>query len=284
MAVTTKQAAGAGFRQLRVYTQNEYGIPWTSSFPGAASVAWDGVHASIAKALTITIPDPQILQHTGDDRVAAVDMLPPTEAVTAEMRTGHTNLELDALLQNVNVVALGEMQLMGRGTSQQGLEPDITILGYRQAVRTGATLAGQRCYIHALLPKAAVFPKAGAMEESGLDENTYTVNPRVCNNYPWGIAFAIGTEGYTEAQLLHGISDKRPHLAVWEGDNVETEFDFSAGYLPAAVAKVKAYLWDAGTQVATDITATATITTASITPVAKPDVGDLVLAWYEIAD
>jgi hypothetical protein len=287
MAATTKQAAGAGFRELRVYELNQYGIPLSSSMPASAADPYDGLDASIAKALTITVPDPQIIQHTGDDRVAAVDMLPPTEAITAEMRTGHTNLELDALLQNVNVVALGEMQMMGRGTDQQGLEPDLCILAYRQAVRTGATLAGARCYIQAMMPKAAVFPKAGPMEEQAVDENSYTVNPRICTEYPWGSAFVLGTEGYVSSQLLHGISDKRPHLCVFEGDAAEVNFDFSAAFQGAHVDKIKVYLWVLSTQITTDVTATVTaITTASIdfTAPGAPLAGDIVIVSYEIAD
>jgi hypothetical protein len=91
MAATTKKAAGAGFRHCRIYALDSNGLGVVPA--GDADTAYDGLHFDMAKALTPTIPDPTVLAHTGDDKVGQIDLLPPTEAVSFEMRTGHTNFE-----------------------------------------------------------------------------------------------------------------------------------------------------------------------------------------------
>lgn len=280
---TTKQAAGAGFRHCQLYEidANGFGV-----VPATGAVGYDGLWFSLAKALTITIPDPQILQHTGDDRVGGVDLLPPTEAMSAELRTGKTNLEVDALLSNINVVALGEMQATGAGTDQQGMEPHVCILAYRQAIDIDPASAtkGARRWIWVLMSQAIVFPKMGAMEEQAVDENTYTVQPMVFSQYPWGIEFGAATEGYEEAQLIRGIAQHRPHLAFWEGDAAVVAFTFATTKQAAATTRVKVFHYVALTGVTTDVTATVVVTTADITFTVAPAADDIVTAFYEMAD
>lgn len=281
--VTTKQAAGSGFRHCRIYELDGNGF---GLVPATGADGYEGVWFSLAKALTITVPDPQIMQHVGDDRVGGVDLLPPTEAISAELRTGKTNLAVDAILSNINVVALGEMQVSGAGTSQQGTEPQICILAYRQAIDIDPESAtkGARRWYWVLMTKALVFPRLAAMEEQAVDENTYTVQPMVFSKYPWGIAFELATEGFTDAQLIRGISQFRPHLEYWEGDAAVVAFDFKADLQAAESTRVKVYHYVALTGVTTDVTGTVTITTADITFGAAPAADDIVTAFYEIAD
>lgn len=280
---TTKQAAGAGFRHCRIYELDENGF---GVVPATGATGYSGVWFSLAKALTITVPDPQIMQHIGDDRVGGVDLLPPTEALSAELRTGKSNLEVDAILSNINVVALGQMQVSGAGTSKQGTEPQICILAYRQAIDIDPASAtkGARRWYWVIMSKALVFPRLGAMEEQAVDENTYTVQPMVFSKYPWGVQFEEATEGFTDAQLIRGISQYRPHLEFWEGDGVVVAFDFPTTLQAAATTRVKVFHYVDSTGVVTDVTATVTITTADITFGAAPAADDIVIAFYEIAD
>jgi hypothetical protein len=284
MAATTR-ASGAGFRHLRVYALNSDGFGVIPT-PGAAG--YNGLQVAVAKAMTLTVPDAQIISHTGDDRVSQIDLLPPTEGVAGEIRTGRTDLTLDALLSNTKVRTLASMQVGAMATDQQGMEPDFCVLAYRQAVDADLTSAnkGQRNWVWVLLSKALIFSKWGAMEEGGADENTYTLQPRVFNKYPWGTAFTLTDDGYLETQLLRGVSRYRPHLAYWEGTGAVLEFNFSTGFQgPADIAdRCKVYHWVALTGVVTDVTATVTIAADGITFLAAPADGDIVVAFYEIAD
>ncbi|MBN1261087.1 MAG: hypothetical protein JXB35_10440 [Anaerolineae bacterium] len=220
----TQIASGAGFRRVQILLLESDKTLSPPSSGGAT--ATEGYHLSGAKALTLNIPEPEKINHSGDDRVFAADVLPPREAVTAEIRTGKTNLTLDAVLSGVSVATIGEMKLMGRGTDQQGEEPQVCILAYRQALDTDPDSAtfGARRWVFALIPSARIVPKGGTMEEGGADENAYAVSPTVVTAYPWGHAFTTADEGCTEAQIMWGISDNIPSIAVWEGDGTTTEF------------------------------------------------------------
>lgn len=281
--VATTRASGAGFRHLRVYALDSNGL---GVVPTPGDDGYDGLQVAIAKAMTLTVPDPQIISHTGDDRVSQIDLLPPTEGVAGEIRTGRTDLTLDALLGNTKVRTLAMMQAGLMGSDQQGMEPDVCVLAYRQAVDADLTSSskGQRNWVWVLLSKALIFSKWGAMEEGGADENTYTLQPRVFSSYPWLMPFTLTDDGCLEAQVIRGISRYRPHLAYWEGEGVEDTFLFSPGFTAAAIDRVKVYLWDVGTGVTADVTATSTITVDDIKLVAAAGDGDIVIAFYEIAD
>lgn len=281
---TTTMAAGAGFRHLRVYALNPTTGLLLVPTPGADG--YGGLQASLAKALTLNVPDPQILQHTGDDRVGATDMLPPTEAIGAEIRTAHWDLDLNALLSNINVVQAGEMNIAALGTSQLGLEPNVAILGYRQSVDTdpvGGT-KGARRWNWVMLPQAQVFPKLSPMEEQAVDVNTFTVNPKIVSKYPWGIAFDEGVEAYYEAQVLYGISQHRPHLEAWEGDGAVLIFNLPTGFEAAETSRMTVWHYVASTGVTTDVTSTVTLAVDSITFGTAPAVDDIVTCFFERAD
>ena len=181
---------------------------------------------------------------------------------------------------------MGEMQVTGVGTDQQGMEPHICVLAYRQAIDIDpeSVTKGARRWYWVLMSKALVFARLAAMEEQAVDENTYTVQPMVVGAYPWGIAFEAATEGFEEAQLIRGISQHRPHLEFWEGDGVVLAFDFPTTLQAAAIARVKVFHFVDATGITTDVTATVTTTTADITFAAAPAVDDIVTAFYEIAD
>lgn len=275
---TTKIATGAGFRHAQVLPLGSDSIPLVGTTGATGDV---GKTASGAKTLTVNIPDPQTLTHTGDDRVQNIDMLPATEGVTAELKTGKTNLELDALLSGVEAFALGDMQAMLHQTDQQGCEIQATLLAYRAAQDADPDSAskGARRWVWILFPSAQIFPKPASMEEGAVDENTYTVVPQVVTAWPWGIAFLASTEGATEAQFIRGISEGPPLIEGWTGDGSVTAFDLSE--TARATGAIKVYHWVAATETVTDVTLSVTLTTSSITFTTAPANNDKVFAFYE---
>jgi hypothetical protein len=288
-AGTTTKATGAGFRRLQVFELDNDDLPLVAESSGTAE---SGKHASGAKALTLTIPDPQILHNTGDDRVDSIDMLPATEGIGIELRTGKTNLELDAMLSNVEAFQLGDMKAMLMQTDQQGCEAQVCILGYRQSQDTDPTSAtkGARRWNWVLIPKALVYPKAGPMEEGGQDENTYTVVPQVVTRWPWGIAFTDGTEGAEEAQIIRGICEGAPVMDAWLGDAARVEFTLSKTAMEKycdveldEIPKVKVWTFSKDDDVVTDVTDSISITTTTLTFGAAPEADDVIIAFYEQA-
>lgn len=278
------KAAAVGLRHGAIYVIGADGLPEAPSW-GTPDVAYDGSLIDGIASFTITIPDPQIIPHIGEDRVLQVDALPTQEPITAEMMSALTDLQLDALIQNVKVQTINEMQILPRGTSQQGLEPDLIVWAYRQSTSMDLATKGARMWQGSFLGRAVIFPKLPAGEQGGKNERNFTVQPKVVTRTPWGIALTLADNGCLETQVFDVHTIKRSHFATWKGDGIVTAFDFSTGYIPdAPTVTVSVFHYDVGTGITTDVTATATITSADITPVALPADGDKVMAMYQIAD
>ena len=278
------KGVGSGFRHTQVFALDPAtGLLLAAS---AGATAYDGVTIDLARSLTLTAPEPQIIQHPGDDRIGQLYLLPPTEAISATLTTGKMNLTLDALLGNLNVVTLGDMKLMLAGTEQQGSEPQVALLGYRQALDADPASGtfGQRVWQWLLFPSARLFAGMGSMEAGGDDEHTYTVQPSVVKKYTWGIAFADGTEGATEGQIVRGISRGKPKMCAWLIDAVPTlvlDLPENAKADEAGTSfAIKVFLYHAGA--ASDITAACTLAADTVTVVGAVE-DDIVTAFYELA-
>jgi hypothetical protein len=283
--MTTEKVQGTGFRHAQILALGSNLLPLVAT---AGATAYEGVTVNAARALTLNTPEPQIIHHAGEDRVMQVDFLPPTEAATGELTTGMMNLTLDALLSNVNVVDVGDMKVEWEGTDQQGNEIQACVVAYRQALVSDPSLGdfGARRWEFVLIPVAKLYPRKGPWEQSGDDENTYTVQPQVATAYPWGIALAEATEGHTQGQIARGISEGRPKLIAWMGDGTVTDFDLpaTAKLDGSGEPKIKLYHWVASTEEATDVTDTETLTADSVTFTTAPAADDIVVAFYELAD
>ena len=274
------QGAGGGLRYFGVMALDD------NNFPLVASASTDPTTLTrmrLAKAFTPNFPDGQVIQFTGDDAPQGQLNLPPTELSSVELRTGMANLDVDALLQGINIVDLAGGKLIGRETDKDGCLADVLLMGYQQSIDKDPNSAsyGRTVWHYYLIPVAQVRPYSGPMEEGNAGESRYTATPQKVSKYPWGIAFSVSTEGFTEATTLEGFLDGAPMLAGWLGDGAETAFTLDPAALSTSTVKV--YHRVNATGVVTDVTATVTITTTSITFGTAPAADDLVFAFYPTA-
>jgi len=281
------KASGAGIRHVQIVPLDDSLLPLFSGTPGATA---DGGHVlSLARAFTPTFPDPTIVNHVGDDVIGGVTMLPATEGMTFELRTGMTNLSVDAALSGTEAFALGDSVAHVVGTEKVGLLPDVGLIVYRQATDTDQASAtrGATRWVWAIIPQARISLKGGAMENGGDDENTYSGVPMVVNKHLWGVAFSESVEGCIEGQMVRGISHGRPRLAWWQIDATPTLVLTLPANAKADLAgtgfDVKVFKKAALTGVVTDITATSTISATTVTVVGCVE-DDLVMAFYSQAD
>jgi hypothetical protein len=193
--------------------------------------------------LTINDPEPQQIVHLGDDRPFALDVLPPTEPITGELTVGKVNDTLDAILTDANTITVGEAKLFGIGHDSAGDENQVAVLCYRQTIDTNpaATSFGSRRWEFRLFPKAYVIPREGGLTPDP-EERIYTVRPQYVKQHVWGLAFASGTEGFTQAQGFRGISEYKPRLVSFLGDNSETTFTFDTDYPAQATGKITVWV------------------------------------------
>lgn len=281
MAVSS-QLSAAGFRHLHAFALGSNGLPLA---PVAGVTPYAGVQITLAKAFSVTYPDSQVIQITGDDRPVGQIILPATELLTAEIRTGKVNLEADALLSGVNVVTAGDQKYMLRESNLRGCESLLGLLAYQQAIDNDPDSAsrGATRWRALFLPKARVVSYGAPMEEGAAAETRYMAYPNAVNAHLWGMVFAAGTEGATEAQAVEGFFNGPPAVDTWLIDSTPhltltltgTALEDEAG----TDYDIRVYRWNNSTGAVTDITAAATLGATSIT-VVGPVEDDMVVAVY----
>lgn len=246
MAAVSGKMTPVGLRHATIFSLNTYGSPAatdTSAYEGSAIVG--------AQAFDVTIPDPRKITHIGDDRPLQIDYLPPTEGVSCELRAARSDFAVYALLTGGNVLTVGESKFVGVATSDQGNEPQVGLLLYQQALdETGA-----RHWRSYLLPKATIYPHPNGMNEAA-SVHRFIVSPAVVTKHLWELAFADGTEGYTDAQLLEGMHKYKPKIVAFLASTATTTFTLPTDAACADTAKMN--VWVDGVAQAADITKSTT--------------------------
>lgn len=237
MTAGAEITSAAGLRRVQIYALDTAGYPDgdQSGANGYAGRLLRGV-----QSMSLTIPQMQRIQHRGQDRVIAQDYLPPTEAASGEFRAAAQDLGLDALLTNTLLDEIAEVTLGGLGTDRQGQEIDICIIAYRQALNTTPGAQQLRQWQHYIFPVARLVPRAGGAEQGGADENVYDLIPTVASKAPWGAAFTLNDNGFTETQLLRATAEYPLMMERFDGDGTLTTFNLE--WTPINVAKTAAFV------------------------------------------
>src|SRR5262245_6187412 len=260
MAAPNNQKSGVGFRHCRIFALNSAGLLAASSH----STPYEGLQLSGVRSLTLPIPENQKINHYGDDRVFAIDQLPPTEGVSGTLVMGKNNFDVDALLTGQLVATIGEFKTFLRATDKQGFETQVCMMAWRQSLDTTPGASRLRYWDIRILPVCQLIPinpELGANPE----EKSYTVRPQVVPKYPRGIAFGTGTEGATEAQMIDATTVGKPKMIAFLGNNSATAFSLPAAAQATATTKMRVWHYVASSGVTTDVTASVTLAVGSVT-------------------
>lgn len=247
-AMSDEIRSGVGFRHVQILALAADG------YPNATDTSeYAGARISGARTLTINDPEPQQISHLGDDVVFALDVLPPTEALTGELVTGKVNDVVAQIIGDDLPVSIGQAQILGIGTDNRGDENQVALLAYRQTLDTDpdSTTFGSRRWEFRLFPKVFVIERESGFQNAP-EEKMYTIRPQVVTQHLWGVAFAVGTEGFLQAQGFRGISEYKPRIVSFLGDNSETDFVFDTNYPAQSTDKIA--VWVAGSLVTSNIT------------------------------
>lgn len=247
-AMSNEIRSGVGFRHVQILALAADGYPAATD-----TSEYAGVRISGARTLTINDSEPQQINHLGDDIIFAVDVLPPTEAITGELVTGKVNDVVAQVIGDDLAVSIGQAQIIGIGTDNRGDENQVALLAYRQAIDTDpdSSTPGSRRWEFRLFPKVFVIEREGGFSSSP-EEKMYTIRPQVVTKHLWGVSFAVGTEGFLSAQGFRGISEYKPRIVSFLGDNSETSFTFNTNYPAQSTDKIA--VWVAGVLTTTNIT------------------------------
>lgn len=275
MSTSAVIRSGVGLRHVQIMALN------SDDYPNATTqTAYEGVTLSGVVSLTLNDPEPQQVVHRGDDRVFALDTLPPTDAISGELSVSKTNDTVDALLTDDKSFDIGEASMFGLGTDKRGDENQVGVLAYRQSLDTDPSSGGfgTRRWEFRLFPKTYIIPRATGLEQDTSESRVYTVRPQFVKEHLWGEAFSTGTEGFEQAQMLRGISVYKPKVVAWKATKAgksSLALTFPAASPASATGKIAA--WVDGSLTVPDTLATTQIefTTGVVTTNA------MVVAFYE---
>lgn len=254
-------SSGVGTRNLRVFPLNGSGY-----IAAINTTAYEGILASGVKGLELTDPQPRFITHMGDDAPFALDILPPTEAMTGQATFGKQNNTLDAALTGIPNFVVGEGNGQAFGTNLRGFETEVGCLVYRQSEDTdpASSLFGSRTWESKIFPRVVFFPLEPGYNDNP-EERSYALRPGFVTRHLWGTALATGTEGVTRAQGFRFITQYKPKIVAYVGDNVASEYLFPAAFQAAATGKIA--VWLNGVPRTTNMTlATTGVTFTSLVP------------------
>ena len=271
MASPQTTRSGVGFRYCVLYALDGDGYP---DAPSTAGELYEGQAVSGVKELTLDEPEPEFVEHFGDDRIFAVDILPAKSSMGGELRVGKVNDTVDAMVTDNLSFTVAEAKLFPIATDKRGDENQVGMLVFRQSLDTdpGSSTYGKRVWEFKILPRTFLIPREGGFNENPEDK-AYTIRPMVVTQHLWGESFSSGVEGCSEAQALRGVSEYKPNIVTWTTDGTATQFLFPTAKPNQAAAKAKS--WLDGTVVTAD-----TVGTANLEFTTAPTAGTLV-AFYE---
>lgn len=268
MTVVSGQHYGVGLRYATVFQLNSSGLPLAGGVP---AVATEGYEVYGANAWELTIPEVRRINHPGNDRLMAMDFLPPIEAASGVLRGAALDQILAAMLTNVNEWDIGYMNLLPIMTEQQGSEPDVALFLYQQTLDRATKLRRWRFHI---IPKAKCTPVTQGMSEANA-VMAYNIGMNPTTKHLWGTTLSVNTEGCTELAVVEGMSEGRPKIVAWLADGAENEFDLPSDKPATAANRIT--VWVDG--VLEDGSPTKTVT--KVTFGSPPADDAVVVALYE---
>ena len=270
MTATSGKQLSVGLRSARIYALDSSGYPAANS-----TTVYEGLELYGPKAYTLESPTSRKIVHLGNDRVLALDYLPPVEGMGGELRSSVHDLELNAYLAGVEEFTVGEAKMMPLVTDKQGSEPDTGMLLFQQSLDRALKLRRWRFHI---VPSAHIYPMPVGMDENA-SEMRYTFAPNPVTKHLWGTALATGTEGATEAAMIEGMAENKPHIVSFLADGVEDNFLFHVDRPSAANAKL--VVWDNGTLKTVTTHYTIDALGVGITFLVAPTAGHFIVVYYE---
>jgi len=245
----------------------------TDGFPLATGTTpYTGIEVVGPKAFALTVPESRKISHVGNDRVLAIDYLPPIEGMSGELRVASNDLNAKAAIAGVNVFNVGSAAIMPWGTDKQGFEVDAGLLLFQQSLDT---VTKSRRWKYYLIPKARLIPSPASMDENPA-EDRYTVAPNPTTKHLWGTTLVEGTEGALEMAVGEGMGIGRPNIVAFKGNGTEDTFLLPVDKPSSNVTNI--VVWVDGVLQTTEL---GIVTLTSIPFDVAPATGAIIVVYYE---
>ena len=220
MASSGKQLP-VGLRYVTIYELQSDGFIQAGAVP---ATPYEGLEMAGPKAFTLNVPEARKFTHEGEDRPLAVDYLPPTDSMDAEIQVSPSEFNIIAALGNLVMETTAEKTFVPLATSNQGFEPQVGLLMYQQSLDVDL---GTRTWRSFIVPSARCIYMPAGMGSDAIDTR-YKVAPAVVGQHLWGTDLVLGTDGCTSVQAIELHTTGRPMICAWQsaGGGGTTEFNF----------------------------------------------------------
>lgn len=240
--------------------------------PPAVDTPYYGASIKGSQAFQANFPPPRKITHTGNDRVLAIDWLPPLEAMDATIQAGATDYDLIATLSGVLVETVGTARLIPILTDKQGYEPSVGLHLFQQALDFDLGIRRWQSYLFS--SAKAIFMPSSQTEAANVVQ--YAIAPTVSKKTLWGVTLTELANGAKSAQMGKMMTIGKMLIVAWEAGGVAVDF-----LLDVAKPAVNATdAWLAVSKNGTVVTP-ASKTAAKITFAVAPTAGDIIIALYE---
>ena len=262
---------GIGFRHINFFELNSNLLPQGASDSASDTAGYEGLQYVSARGLTIAYPKPRTIVQPGDDRVEALQVLPPnSEAMTAELHVGMSDFDIISMLMGTKVAEIGTSKIIPLATNKQGLEPYVGILAYRQS---DDWPIGNHTWEWYMFPYARAIHMPASFAETPQDV-IFNIVPQFVTKNLWGEALTEATNGAISDQGIQGVSMGRPKLISWMGDGSKISFPFPTDFPAYDVASIKCFR--SGSDTTPDSVDVNHVTLGSVL-----DSGETLCVWYE---
>ena len=222
------ETTGVGLREVHIATRDDDGAAKILGSP-AAGVAYAGIRAARARALTVTPADPQKITGRGDDANYVTFTESPTETPSGELRTQQSDTNLIELITGVTDFGSGNATMVALSTNKLGTEDPVMIWGSRKAIDSSSTGLGTRVWETYFLLNCSVSAKPSTFEDSQIGEFVWTISLNSSTVDMFARTLSTVTHGCTEAAYMLVKTRYKLAYEVFEGDASQVEFTLANG-------------------------------------------------------
>jgi len=272
--MSTEAVIPAGLTYCYYGNVNSSGYMVGTSDPTAGSQTGSGMgRIQYAKTVPIGVNEPDFVQATGDDTVAAQWPFDSNELPNGILESAVTDLAQEAVMQNTNTFAVGD-GLMGVRQPKDVNRADTCLILQSRAKSADSGTAGTSRWHGVIVPVATLTPLGGDPSERTPLTNRIAIAAQNATQLPWGATLQTAIQGTESAPIIPFNFDNPVTCHVFKGDDAETAF--TVGLTPVSDAKCAIYL-DGLVQ----SSAVWSRSRSTFTMTAAPGDGSYLHIWYE---
>lgn len=266
---------------------NRYAFAWfidDNGFMTGASTTAPANGAAGSGAFTLsgiktaapTIPEPDVVQVTGDDALQGEFSFDSIETRAFTIEYTVEDLSLIATILGVTLTTWGEVRTALMDVPNPP-ERNMGFIFQSRAKKADTGAQGQKGWNGKFIPLATFTPLGRAsFDERGAAVFRGQISPQSSGYDPFGVSILTSNYGTTAARQIPFNAENPIHIKTWRGDNTTTAFTLD--YVPVSAAKTSAFVDRVVRTVSTVSTGASTMTVSS-----APGTGRPMIALYEFA-